>query len=309
MRAAGIQIAGSADKRVLEQIGYFHGYKGYRYSGAPTRRLPYATFAELKAVVAFDMSLKALFYPVLMRLEMTMKNLALNVMLDDAASSALSDVYAKLMPGNKANKLSGKLEVIHSSNGVLLQSYKNGKNSANLIVRHYYDSPSAAVPVWGLMEVITLGHFGKFLEQLSDPTLNAIAECWGIERKYGELIPKIVLTMTALRNCVAHNGVVFDTRFATGKVRQEVRDLLQQEVGFAPNVTISFDTITDYFVLLVYLACAMSFPKREINAFIKSYSVLTDELYGKVPLPIFSMIVHSDNRTKIRTLSGWVRGQ
>ena len=31
--SSGIRIGGGSDKRALAQMGYFHGYKGYRYSG------------------------------------------------------------------------------------------------------------------------------------------------------------------------------------------------------------------------------------------------------------------------------------
>lgn len=305
IRESGISIAGGTNKRVLAQVGYFHGYKGYRYSGSPARRIPYTDFGELRAVVDFDTKIKSLLYPVLMSLEMSMKNLALVEILDAADSSSLSDVYGRLMPGTKRNGLRGKLEVIHSSNGVLLTSYK--KNNA--IARHYYDSPIGAVPIWGLMEVVTLGHFARFLEQLSDPTLNGIAERWGLQRKYGELAPHLVLAMTGLRNCVAHNGIVFDTRFATAKVRTEIRTVLHNEIGYPATIQLGFDTITDYFILVAYLACTMGVPKREVRSLIKNYTAHTDELFGRVPLKIFNMIIHTDNRTKIAQLERWVRNK
>ena len=31
----GVQIKGSSDKRKLRNMGYFHGYKGYRYHNNP----------------------------------------------------------------------------------------------------------------------------------------------------------------------------------------------------------------------------------------------------------------------------------
>ena len=117
-------------------------------------------------MIRFDTQLKGILYPVLMNLEMTLKNLALVEILEGADSSRLADVYLRLMPGTKKGKRAGKLEVIHASNEVLLNSYKRN----NVIVRHYYDSPSETVPVWALIEVITLGHFARFLEQLSTPS-------------------------------------------------------------------------------------------------------------------------------------------
>ncbi len=286
-------------------MGYFHGYKGYRYSGQPSRRIPYSDFAELRAVIDFDTQLKALFYPALMRLEMTMKNLALVEILGAAESSSLRDVYFRLMPGTKNKKRSGKLEVIHSSNGALLKAYKRN----NSIARHYYNSPHEAVPVWGLMEIITLGHFATFLEQIDDAVLGEVAHSWGIHRNLGNLVPHLVFAVTDLRNAVAHNGIVFDTRFSTGRIRKPVKDLLIREIGFARPTRLEFDTITDYVVLVVYLSCGLGFPKREIAGIAKQYASLTDELHGRVPVRVFDMIVHTDNRAKVTQLERWIRGQ
>jgi hypothetical protein len=135
MRLSGdMAVSGSVHKRQLAQLGYFHGYKGYRFSGAPSRRIPYSSFDELAAVVTFDAGLKALFYPLLMKLEMTMKNVALVELLDAAGSSLLADVYSRLMPGTRKNGRQGKLEVVHAGNAILLEHYSRGDR----IVRHYY---------------------------------------------------------------------------------------------------------------------------------------------------------------------------
>lgn len=299
---ASIAIGGSADKKALAHIGYFHGYKGYRWAGHPSTRISYTSFAELNAVVDFDTKLKALFYPVLMRLEMTMKNLALVEILDATQSSSLRDMYTRLMPGTKTNQRSGKLEVIHANNDALLKAYKR----KNPIARHYYDSPHEAVPVWGLMEIITLGHFAKLLEQIDDAVLSDIAKRWGIHGRYGDLVPHLVFAVTDLRNAVAHNGTVFDTRFSTGRIRRQVPNLLKQEIGLVQPVRLEFRTITDYVVLVVYLACCMRFPKREVAALIRQYAAITDELRERVPVQVFDMIVHTDNRAKLTQLTQWM---
>lgn len=303
--AAGVDIRGSEDKRALAQMGYFHGYKGYRYSGHPTKRLPYTSFAQLRAVVEFDTKLKSLFYPIIMRLEMTMKNLATVQILEAADSSTLPVIYARLMPGTKKKFRTGKLEVMHSSSGALLSAY----NRQNPIVRHYYDSPHETVPLWGLMEIITLGHFATFLEQLDDAVLAEIAHSWGVHSSYGNLVPHLVFALTDLRNAVAHNGTVFDTRFSTGRIRKQVPKLLAREMGFTGSTRLRFDTITDYVVLVSYLACGMRVPKREIAGITRQYVALTDELRGRVPVAVFDMIVHTDNRAKVRQLDEWIRAQ
>lgn len=302
---AGIRSRGANDKKVLARIGYFHGYKGFRYSGHPSKRLPYTDFAQLRAVVEFDTGLKSLFYPIIMRLEMTMKNLAMVQILEAAGSSSLPTIYARLMPGTKKKCKTGKLEVIHANNGTLLKAY----GRASPIVRHYYDSPHENVPLWGLMEVITLGHFATFLEQLDDRVLTEISHSWGISRNYGNLVPHLVFALTDLRNSVAHNGTVFDTRFSTGRIRRQVPEFLAREIGYQGSARLKFDTITDYLMLIAYLANGLQVQKRDIAGMIRQYTSLTDELHNNVPVAIFDMIVHTDNRTKLRQLEQWVRAQ
>ena len=282
--SAGIDVRGSAHKRALAHMGYFHGYKGYRFSGSPSRRISYAGFDDLSAVVSFDSGLKAVFYPLLMKLEMTMKNLALVELLEAADSAVLSDVYDRLMPGTKKNGRQGKLEVVHAGNQVLLERHRRGDR----IVTHYYDAPGEVVPLWALFEVITLGHFGRLLEQLSSDALVRIANSWGVRRGNADLVPHLVFAITDLRNAVAHNGVVFDTRFANATIRKKVAGMLAREMGFEP-------------------ALRLGFPKREVYRATTSYASLTDELRSRVPARVFDMIVHTDNRAKVRRLEAWVR--
>lgn len=70
-----IDINGSVQKRKLRYIGYFHGYKGYRYFYNPSRRITYTKFNEIQAVYDFDMKLKTILYPQVMFLETALKKL------------------------------------------------------------------------------------------------------------------------------------------------------------------------------------------------------------------------------------------
>ena len=62
----GIAISGSSQKRKLMNIGYYHGYKGYRYIYSPSNKIPYTRFEELVSIYDFDAQLKSLFYPSVM---------------------------------------------------------------------------------------------------------------------------------------------------------------------------------------------------------------------------------------------------
>lgn len=86
----GIAINGSFQKRKLMNIGYYHGYKGYRYINKATNVIPYTSFDELTAVYEFDSQLKALFYPFVMQIETALKNYVLETVVGTVNSDSLS---------------------------------------------------------------------------------------------------------------------------------------------------------------------------------------------------------------------------
>jgi hypothetical protein len=102
-------------------------------------------------------------------------------------------------------------------------------------------------------------------------------------------------------------STIFDTRFASGGIRKQIPGLLGREIGFGTSVNLRFDTITDYSVLVTYLARRLGFPKRDAAALLREFSSATDELRQSVTAQIFDTIVHTDNRAKLMALPPWLR--
>ena len=100
----GIAINGGAQKRKLRNLGYYHGYKGYRYIRDPQSHLVFSDFNEILALNYFDMRLKALFYPHVMFLETAFKNYVLEMIVQDANSSSFNDIYLDLLNAHKEEK-------------------------------------------------------------------------------------------------------------------------------------------------------------------------------------------------------------
>ena len=55
--------------QALRNIGYYHGFKGYRFIRNPSQRIPFTSLDEVIALNTFDMQLKTLFYPKVMFIE------------------------------------------------------------------------------------------------------------------------------------------------------------------------------------------------------------------------------------------------
>lgn len=92
LRDSGIDINGSSQKRRLKNIGYYHGYKGYRFAGTASNRLPLTDFSQMAALYDFDTQLKTLFYSRVMAIETALKNYTLEAVLRDARSEAFEDI-------------------------------------------------------------------------------------------------------------------------------------------------------------------------------------------------------------------------
>lgn len=52
-----VHVSGSKDKLNLINMGYYHGYKGYRFIKHSHQPIPYSTFEEITNVYEFDRNL------------------------------------------------------------------------------------------------------------------------------------------------------------------------------------------------------------------------------------------------------------
>lgn len=179
----GIKIEGSTQKRKLRYMGYFHGYKGYRFYGKPTNQFNYTTFNELQAVYSFDMDLKTLMYPKIMFLETTTKNYALEVILKSANSRRFADIYSKLLTNYKSfpignsdykKAISKRLRLRNQVYSAISRDYGN-----RFVVDHYYDKDQP-LPIWAIFEIISLGEFAAFIACLDQTTRKEISKQVGI---------------------------------------------------------------------------------------------------------------------------------
>ena len=63
LRENGIAISGECQRRELKNIGYYHGYKGYRFAGTSNNRFHITDFSQIVALNDFDMKSRRCFTP------------------------------------------------------------------------------------------------------------------------------------------------------------------------------------------------------------------------------------------------------
>lgn len=319
----GISISGSSQKRKLMNMGYYHGYKGYRYINSPSNHVPYTAFDELIAVYDFDACLKSLFYPSVMQIETALKNYVLDILVSSVNSENFIDIYNDLLDNYKAFSPAGKtyhsvkerqhaeerfkrelkrrLDLRNRIYKVQTDAYGNG----NPIADHYL-SNDANLPIWATFELLSLGEFGHFVSCLNQHCRADISKKLDIRQSddTNAMMPQRLIYATKdIRNAIAHNDVIFDTRFRTGCIDKQVGNAIS-------NVTkvtgLSFETITDYLVLIIYQLELLHVSKYEIKHMISGFEDVTEKLRSSIPISIFNQIIHTDNTNKIAALKEFV---
>lgn len=305
----GIAVSGSSQKRKLRNIGYFHGYKGYRFNGSPTHQIAYSDFDQLLAVHNFDMALKGLFYPQIMFIETALKNYVLEVVLEQVAADSFNDVFAKLLTfyksypaGNKNYQFNFKkrLDLRNKIYGTITRDY-----SKKLVITHYYNQ-DRNVPIWAIFEVISLGEFGTFFSCLNTSTKILVSKSLNLNSAFdttGTLTEDIVFTLKDLRNSVAHNDMIFDTRFKHASIPGALVGCLQHETRIS---NVDFMTIVDYLILICYLLKKLQVPKNEIKKMINNFESVAENFRRKVPFAIYSTIMPTNTRSKISLLKSYI---
>lgn len=304
-----LNISGSSDKKRLRYMGYFHGYKGYRYHNNPSNIYAFNSFDEVQAIYDFDMSIKTMFYPEIMFLETTFKNYVLEVILEEAKSKRFADIYSKLLTDYKAYPIGsrGYKKAINKRMNLRNKVYSliSRDYGKRFIVNHYYDKDQP-LPIWAIFELISLGEFGTFIDCLDPKIRKKVSRSVGIQVVYdgdGKLLPMIVYTLKDLRNSVAHNNTIFDTRFKTGNVNTRVAAFISAETGIK---NIKFESIVDYVILISFMMKLLKCPKKKIMGFIRLFEKNCEELRAKISISIFNTIVYTDTRKKLNFLKKYL---
>jgi abortive infection bacteriophage resistance protein len=313
LRNNGIAISGRTQKRQLMNTGYFHGYKGYRFFKSATNRLPFVSYDEVYATIQYDTSLKALFYDKMMYIETAVKNISLESILVKANSENIQDMYDKVVSGynnapatfspEQRKKLQqNKLNLQNSIQSNLANAYR--KN--NTKITHFYNKVGySSVPIWALFEIMTMGDLGYLLSCLTYNVRDDISRRLGINVSSDtnrQLIYKYIYTLKDLRNAIAHNDVVFDTRFRNIDPNSAMKQCLKIEIGL-PYV--NFKTIGDYVILMCYYMKLLKVSKTELKAFVRDFEKITYNYRESVNANVASMVIHPDLAARMNSLKNF----
>lgn len=298
--------------QALRNIGYYHGFKGYRFIRNPSQRIPFTSLDEVIALNTFDMQLKTLFYPKVMFIENALKSYVIESILLDSKSENLDVIFNKSITNyrsyrkgseNYHKQYEKRMSLKGKINSALLRDYANKRQTVN----HFFDS-DLSIPIWAIFESLTLGEFGTLFSCAnSNVKLNTsrILHLPSNLDSDGKLTEYIIYTIKDLRNAVAHNNTVFDTRFQTSRINQRLISLLETETGIT---NLDFRYIDAYVVLITYILRKMGETKTSCKQFISAFITCTDTLRSQLSATanVCNQILGTQQRSHLSTLQNFL---
>lgn len=309
--AKNIEISGSLHKRKLRNLGYYHGYKGYRFIKSTNNPMNISNFDEVIALNNFDMQLKSLFYSKIMFLETALKNYTLEIILKESKSSSFNVIYEKVLTEYKYKKVGSdnynksykeRLKVRDTIYKTLTREYSHKRT----VVEHFYNK-DMQVPIWAIFETITLGDFGNFVNCMDRNVRVKLSNELKLNRALdpvGSLVGEMIFILKELRNALAHNNVIFDCRFKARSINKTLITCLEKDMKITG---INFNTIVDYIILIVYLSKNLKVTKTELNTFVNNFESMANELRDKINISEYNKILYTDTKNKIRLLKDYIK--
>ncbi len=249
-----------------------------------------------------------------MFIETAVKNIALESILVNANSESIQDMYDKVVSGyhnapstataeQKKKLQQNKLNLQNTIQSSLAHAYK--KNNPR--ITHFYNNVGySEVPIWALFEIMTMGDLGYLLSCLTYDVRDDISKRLGMNLSCDtdrQLIYKYIYTLKDLRNAIAHNAVVFDTRFRNIDPTSAMRQCLKLDIGL-PYV--NFKTIGDYIILMCYYMKLLKVSKTEIKAFIREFEKITDTYIKAVNAKVSAIVIHPDLKGRLNILKNYI---
>lgn len=303
-----IKINGTFQKQQLIIYGYYHGYKGYRFIKNRHNQIAYSTFSEVVAVIEYDNNLKAALYPNLMFIETAIKNIVCNASVNGLKFGTFEYVHQERMKDNPTNtKLQSKrLRLRNSVYSKLATRYHNEEGNDNQMVRHFYNRGEDA-PLWVVFEILYLSDLASFFECLNESMREQIMKQLDIFDvsidTNRNLLSTMLYTIKSLRNSVAHNNIVFDTRFKDRKISPVLKKWVEKETGIQ-NITLY--SLIDYIIIVCCLLKHADFNSIRAKQLIRVYKEQNQHLQSLVSPTIYAQIIQQNVPAKIIALENYI---
>lgn len=277
-------------KEILSQINYYNVINGYKsvflkrdLNGVlffPEEFKDGTTFEELYNLYLMDFELKKIVFPYLIRFEKLLKTSCAYYF-----SKEYREPYSYLQMKNYSNDISKLTNVLKNIATLSNLVNSNNKNTRKTAIKHYIDNYTQ-VPLWVLVNFLTLGNISYFYNSLDNSVQSNIAKTFSHRYKQdynskekieaGEIM-EILKISNYFRNIIAHDEVMYSFKI------QKISSVQKFKKYFKNNY--EGESLYDLVMLL-----QLVLPKEE-------HKCLVSELQG-----VFSKFGEKFNTVKIEEI-------
>ncbi|RST57355.1 Abi family protein [Siminovitchia terrae] len=304
LRDRGLEVKnGSTALRILEKEGYYALINGYKdlflkldTQGKPLDPEEYkkgTTFDEIYQLYSFDRSLRNLILEYILMFESSIK-----AKISYRFSEKYKEQHAYLVLKNytrNPDQLKNVLDLISTISNTIS---KKGKAKGENPIKHYLDSHDG-VPLWVLVNYLTLGNINYFYMCLTDSLQNTIAKDFAINfnRDYQQncqITPAMILDVLKMANFF-RNVCAHEERMYSFSVHNPPRNAQIGKILGIPRNHINNGRL---FTLITFLKLVL--PRKDHKQLIKEIKLLFNEYENK-----FSSVSFDDILFKMGFRYNW----
>lgn len=243
-----------------------------------------------------------------MFIETAIKNIVCNESVKGLKLGTFEHVYKERMRDNTTNtKLQSKrLKLRNSVYSKLSTRYHDEEDKDNQMVRHFYNRGEDA-PLWVVFEILYLSDLASFFECLNQSTREGILKQLDMFDNAidtnSNLLSIMLFTLKGLRNCVAHNNIIFDTRFKDRKISPVLKGWLEKETNIQ-NITLY--SLIDYIIIACCILKRIDFSESRAKTLLRKFKEENLSLQNAVTPTIYSQIIQQNVVTKITGLEAYL---
>lgn len=201
---------------------------------------------------------------------------------------------------------SKRLRLRNSVYSKLSTRYHDEEGSDNQMVRHFYNRGEDAL-LWVVFEILYLSDLASFFECLNESVREHIMtqlSMFDVSIDTNRnLLSSMLYTIKSLRNSVAHNNIIFDTRFKDRKINPILKKWVEKETGIQ-NITLY--SLIDYIIIVCCLLKRVDFSSIRAKQLVYAFKSQNQFLQNSVAPTIYAQIIQQNVTQKITVLEAYL---
>ena len=117
------------------------------------------------------------------------------------------------------------------------------------------------------------------------------------------LLSSILYTIKSLRNSVAHNNIIFDTRFKDRNISPVLKKWVEKETSIQ-NITLY--SLIDYIIIVCCLLKRVDFSSARAKKLVNTYKDQNQLLQNNVAPSIYAQIIQQNVTQKLSALETYL---